>query len=722
MLYFIIRVLVNALALAITFIVLPGFVISPFRAEPLAVTYLTLGLILGIIQALVRPALILLTARLVVSSLGLFIFAINVVLFWIMVLAAPRVIVLRPPEFVWLIVGSLTLALAVTIAEAIFGLDSPMTTGENRSRFYWRWLGRLPTGRRNRLVENLRVYFILRTIFMYTEDIAVGYTPLARFRIHMQRLLYGERDTISDEPMPAKVRVLLQDLGPTFVKFGQVVSSRSKDLPVEWQRELAKLQSNVPPFPYDEARRIITDELGEPPEKLYATFDEKPLAAASTAQVHRATLHDGTQVVVKVQRPDIDVTVKADLNVMRDLAAVLQQRQEWARELDAKGLVNEFADGVLLELNYDNESLNARQLAFNMRDLPCVHVPKMYPELSSSKVLTQEFITGVKITAVEKLDAAGVDRTALAREFLRAMLKQVLFDGFFHADPHPGNIWADPKTAQVVFLDMGMMGNMTKDQRLALAELIWALHDRDGQSLAKTVIQLSTPFKDVDEAKFIGDAERLMKRYLMFGDEQMNLSGPLQEMLNAMRRAGLRLDPSLTLALKAMFQAEETVRTLDPRLPLVAVAFEELKHLFQSQLDSDSVISTIKTEALRTAKEVVRRIPSLAGATTKWLDQYERGRFSVHVDTSDIAKEVDKLDSALTRNVTLLVLALLLVGLLIGSAIASTLQTELINGVKLAHIAFSLFLGGAVIATALVLGIVWRMWRSQSASSSNNTR
>jgi uncharacterized membrane protein YvlD (DUF360 family) len=360
MLYFIIRVLVNALALAITFTLLPGIRISPFRTEPLAVTFLTLGLVVGILLTIVRPIVVMLTARLVVWTMGLFIFAIQVVLFALLALAAPNVIRFNPPEFLWLVLGGLTAAFAITITQAIFGLDSPIITGDARSRFYWRWLGRLPMGRRNRLVENLRVYFILRTIVSYTEDIAIGFTPFARFRMFMQRLIYGERDMVTDETLPAKVRVLLQDLGPTFVKFGQVVSSRSSELPELWQAELAKLQSNVPPFPYDEAKRIITEELDQPPDELYAAFDQKPLAAASTAQVHRATLHDGSFVVVKVQRPDIDVTVKADLNVMRDLVNVMQQRQEWVRELDAKGMVNEFADNVLLELNYENESLNAR--------------------------------------------------------------------------------------------------------------------------------------------------------------------------------------------------------------------------------------------------------------------------------------------------------------------------------------------------------------------------
>jgi ubiquinone biosynthesis protein len=330
--------------------------------------------------------------------------------------------------------------------------------------------------------------------------------------------------------------------------------------------------------------------------------------------------------------------------------------------------------------------------------------------------MTQEFVKGVKITAVEKLDAAGVDRNELARDFLHAMLKQVLFDGFFHADPHPGNILVDLQTSRIIFLDMGMMGFLTKDQRFSLAEMIWALHERDGRSLAQTVMHLSLRVGDVNEENFTNQVERLIKRYLSQNDDQMNLSEPLQAMLAVMRREGLRLDPSLTLALKAMFQAEETVKALDPKLRLVAVAFEELKGLFRDQLNSDNVMQVVRSEALKTAKEVVRRIPSLAGATLKWMDQIERGKLSVHVDTTDITKEVDKLDSVLMRSVTFLALSMLLGGLLIGSAIASTLQLEL-GGIKLASIAFFLFLGGAAISAVLVLRITWNMWRAWPAGN-----
>lgn len=716
MLYFLIRVLVNSLALAVTFGLLPGIHITPYRQEPLAITYLTLGFLMASIIAIVWPIFILLTARVVLWTLGLFIFIFNIVLLLVLAAVAPRVITFSEPALLWLIVGSLAVSLILTILQAVFGLGSPMVNRKIHSRSYWRWLSKLPTGRRNPFIENLRVYFILSTLISYLEDVAIGVTPLSRFRVFMQRLIYDDQDMVTDEPLPAKIRILLQDLGPTFVKFGQVVSSRAAELPAPWATELARLQSNVPPFPYEETRRIIVDELGQPPEQLYASFDQKPFAAASTAQVHKATLQDGRLVVVKVQRPDIDITVKADLNVMRDLAGILEQRQEAVREMDVRGLVNEFADNVMLELNYENELFNAQQLAMNMREMPCIHVPAMFPELSAKRVMTQEFVKGVKITAVEKLDAAGVNRQELARDFLHAMIKQVLFDGFFHADPHPGNILVDLRTSRIIFLDMGMMGYLTRDQRFSLADMIWSLHERDGRSLANIVMHLSLRMRDVDEGAFADQVERLMKRYLSQSNEQMNLSEPLQAMLAVMRREGLRLDPSLTLALKAMFQAEETVRVLDPKLPLVAVAFEELKVLFRDQLNSDNVMHMVRSETIKTAKEVVRRIPSLAGATLKWMDQIERGKLSVHVDTSDIGKEVDKLDSVLMRSVTLLALAMLLAGLLIGSAIASTLQL-VIGGINLANIAFFLFLGGAGITTLLVLRIAMNVWRSWPAAT-----
>jgi ubiquinone biosynthesis protein len=301
----------------------------------------------------------------------------------------------------------------------------------------------------------------------------------------------------------------------------------------------------------------------------------------------------------------------------------------------------------------------------------------------------------------------------VAREFLRAMLKQVLFDGFFHADPHPGNVLVNLDTSQVIFLDMGLMGNMTQDQRMALADIILSLQERDGQGLAKAVIGLSTPYKEVNQKAFVFDVERMMKRYMMFDDDKMNLSAPMNDLMEAMRRAGLRLDPSLTLALKALFQAEQIVSELDPGLPLITVAFGQLKGLVRDQLSVEYVTETVRKQTMRAAKEVVRRLPSLASATSKWLDQYESGKLAVYLDTSDMNNQVDRLDHTITRSVTLLALTLLLVGLLIGSAIVTNLDNE-VAGIQLSTIAFFLFLGGAVVATAVGLRIIWSVWNSLS--------
>ena len=464
---------------------------------------------------------------------------------------------------------------------------------------------------------------------------------------------------------------------------------------------MAKLQSNVAPFPLKIAEKIITRELGAPLDQLYATFEKEPLAAASTAQVHRATLPDGQLVVVKVQRPDIDVTVRADLNVVRDLTLDLEKRFSWARNADIHAITNEYADNILLEIDYANEAFNGRMLAKNMEVFPEVHVPAIYPELSTARVMTQEFIRGVKITNVEALDAAGVDRTLLAIVFMRAIVKQVLYDGFFHGDPHPGNVLVDTDTSQLIFLDLGMVGTLTPDQRMAMVDLLWALSSGDRREIAKTVLGLTTSYKEVDEEAFVADVDRLLTRYTTFSDSSMSISGAMKALLDAMYSAGLRMDPQFTLALKAMMQAEETVRTLDPSLPLVDTAFAATKDLLVDTFDSERVISALRLQMLRTAKEAIRNIPSIEEMLTSWLAQLRKGRLTVYVDTSDVSKQIGELDDALTMNVRRLSLALLLVGLLIGASIASNTPADLLPG--MAELAYFIFIVAAGLAAVVLV-------------------
>ena len=288
---------------------------------------------------------------------------------------------------------------------------------------------------------------------------------------------------------------MLEELGPTYVKIGQIVSSQASVLPTDMATELAKLQDAVPPFPSDQVRERIIEELGAPPEELYATFEPEPFAAASTAQVHRATLHDGTPVAVKVQRPDIQRMIRADLGILQNAARVASGRSETVQSLDVVGMLEQFSSGVLEELDYRGEAYNALRLAENMQGLPGVHVPSIYGDLSTSKVITQEFVKGVKASDVESIQAAGLDRDLIARNALRALIKQLPVDGFFHADPHPGNLLVDLDTGVLTFIDLGMMGELDLQKRLRLGQLMVVAQQGSVEGMADALRGMSTPFR-----------------------------------------------------------------------------------------------------------------------------------------------------------------------------------------------------------------------------------
>lgn len=711
MIYFAIRIIINALALALTIILMPGLDIQPLLPGVVGVTatYLVYGVLFGLINAFIRPLVLLFTARLLVRTMGLFAVIINTFLFGLLTYIAPDSFVVESPALVWVVIGGSFMAIALAVMEAFFGLDMPAFRSEIEEQFYWRWVGRLSTGRRNLIAENLRTAQISETIMRYTGDIAVNMTPLARFRLFMQELLFRDVDLVSTLTLQEKVRYMLQELGPTFVKFGQIVSSRAQELPLEWKEQLDRLQSNVPPFSYETAREIIVRELRNTPENLFASFDAEPFAAASTAQVHRAVLHDGTSVVVKIQRPNIDVTVKADLNVINDLTKVIQRRQEWARNMDLNGLVDEFGQAILYELDYRNEAANVRLLAKNMEGLEAVHIPAVYGELSTDKVLTMEFLPGVKISDVARIDAAGLDRPELARQFVMALTKQALFDGFFHSDPHPGNVLVNLDTGQIGFLDMGLMGELNRIQRMALADLLVSMVQQDGYSMGKAALYLSRPLPGVkvDEQAFIEAMERFGQRFL---GVEGNMSYTFTALQDILRRFGLRLDRNFVLAFKTLMQADELIRTLEPTINLSETAVATSSVLMRDQINTEAISQLVRTQISRSSREVIYRIPDLVQATTKWLDQYEKGRLSVHIDTSDLSPQVNKLDKALSKSFDRLLVGLVLASWLIGSAIAGTIDVT-IGNVDVSDLAYYMFLAGTLVSAYVVISAIRRLNR-----------
>jgi ubiquinone biosynthesis protein len=719
MLYAIMRMLVNTLAVFLTVWIVPGLMTNPEitnETAPLVVAFIFMGFFVWFCNWLLWPVILFFTGRMVISVYPPFFVAVNSYLFYISTLGLPITsggrgesipfLVAASPTWLWVVLGGLLMSLILFVLEGLTGLDSPTRFRGPLRQTYWRLLNRLSMGERAPFVENMRIAQTISIMSRYFRDLAFDATPFRPIRRFFQRLIYRKKyRPVIDESPAATIRLMLQELGPTFVKLGQIISSRAEQLPPEWRTELAQLQNQVEPFSCTEAKQIIGEELCGSTEHLFTSFEDDPFAAASTAQVHKVILPDGQIAVVKVQRPDIDVTVRADLNVMRDVARMMERRFTWAKESDVQGIMREYAQAILLELDYRIEAANGRLLAENMRLFPTIHVPAIYGQLSTSRVMTQEYVKGVKITNIAALDDAGCDRPLLALTFMRAIIKQVLFDGFFHGDPHPGNVLVDTECSHIIFLDMGMMGSLTAAKRMALADLVWSLAEQDTREIGKVVLRLTTRFKELDEEHFLEEVDRLMKRYIAFADMGISLSGAMTAIFDAMYKVGLRLDSELTLAIKALIQAEEIVSTLDPQISLIDAAFTAAKELLVETFNPDKVMKSIQRQVLRSAKEAVRSIPSIEETVTNWLREFQRGRFTVYVDASDASKQIHELDASLTTNMKRLSLALLLVGLVVGASIASTVESTVLP--NLAELAYFIFLSGVILAGGIILRTLW---------------
>lgn len=681
---FVLRVVIDTILVAFLLWFLSLFKVpSPFPFGSAQVPMITVtsetivgvfatGFLVALFESFVKPVIVAITGRLLLWSAGFFIVVVNALVLWLVGRFTPLQLEVADPLLVWLLLLAALYTILSSILDAVLGLNRPSVDAAERGRSIWRFLDALPTPRRNAILENLRMQQVYDTVYRYGLDAALEGTPLARIRAWVRVKLLRESDDLAGLSTPARVRIMLQQLGPMYVKIGQMIASRGAALPPEWLAELQKLQSDAAPFPWEQARQIIIGQLGAPPEDLFATFEQEPFAAASTAQVHRATLHDGTTVAVKVQRPEIVAKTKADLGVMQELAKVAERRFDYAQRLGAEGIVNEFATGVIKELDYRNETYASRRIADNMRKFPDIHIPVVYGKLSGERVMTAEFVKGIKISKVEELRAAGFDTAGLGATFVRALIKQVLVDGFFHGDPHPGNILVDPDTRRIVFLDFGLVGQLTQQQRLDLLDLINGLRTVDSGAVATAVISLSHKRKGFVESAFRDDLDRVMRQFLLYGDGGGSLSAGVGAVQKVVYSNGLQLDNQLTLALKAVIQAEETATLLSPSIAIADAALEEARAAIFEQVTPARIRASLERSALRIGREVVRRVPDLETAALSWFDQFNKGKLVVEIDTRDLARQMAKIN-VLGRNLTV---ALIVIGQLLATAVFAFLLTQ----------------------------------------------
>jgi len=415
-------------------------------------------------------------------------------------------------------------------------------------------------------------------------------TKLGR-SLGLGRRFFAKREATPGVPPMTRwqlLRMILEELGPSFVKLGQIASTRPDMIPREACAELEKLQDTVPPFPVGQVRQIIEAELGKPLKVLFRELDEVPVAAASIAQVHRGVLPDGTVVAVKVQRPRIRRTIEVDLDIMFHLARQVEKHFREFDVLDPVGLVREFSRVIKRELDFDTETANIERFARDFASDETIHIPRVFRDLSTGKVLTMEFIEGIKVSDLDALADANVDLELIADRGADIILRQIFEHGFFHADPHPGNILVLPDNV-ICLLDYGMIGTLTKHHREHLAQLTAGVVHRDERQMARALINLSQ-VEGAEIAESVeGDVAEFVERYLYRPLKDIHVGNLFGQFVGILARHKLKLPPVFYLLSKALAVAEGNGRRLSPEFNLIRRLEPFARRFMREKLSSRTI-------------------------------------------------------------------------------------------------------------------------------------
>ena len=478
----------------------------------------------------------------------------------------------------------------------------------------------------------------------------VGVLGLERF-VPFHHGLLGHAKRPEPYTEAEHVRLALEDLGTTFVKLGQIVSTRSDLVPPELQRELAKLQDQVPAEPRAAIEEALDAELGHPVEEIFASFDWSPLAAASIGQAHTATLRDGTAVVVKVRRPGVVERVDEDLHILADMAAVVARRLGPAAAYDVVGLVDEFARTLRAELDYVAEGRNAERFAQAFSGSPDVRIPRIFWETTTSRVLTLERMRGVKVSDDGALAAAGIDREALATRLARLYLKMVFDDGFFHADPHPGNYFIEPD-GSIGLIDFGMVGTLEESTRDQLADIFVAVEAHDAARMVDTLLEIGASRTPVDRTLLQRDVERLVADYYGRPLAELAVGRMLEQIFDAVRRHRLQLPTNLALVFKTWLMVEGVVAGLAPGASTATYFVPYVKQVLARRYAPEAWLKRLPELSLA----AVTAAAELPGHARRIIGLLERGTLEIYTRPAGY-DGIMKTFEALTNRLSLSIVA-----------------------------------------------------------------
>lgn len=525
-------------------------------------------------------------------------------------------------------------------------------------------------------------------------------------------LHWKHADELAHLEPPARVRRALEELGPTFIKLGQVLATRVDLFEPEWIAEFSKLQDSAPPVPYADLQQQLGEDLGAPPEEIFAAFDPEPLAAASIAQVHLARLKDGSAVVVKVRRPGIRPTIEADLRWLMRLTELVESENPELRNFHPKEIVRQFEQSLRRELDFAIECRSAERIANNFAGYtdqdaaslsataPLIVIPRVYWQWTGERVCVQEFIDGIPGRDLAAADQAGLDRKILARRGARAVLKMIVEDGYFHADPHPGNVFYLPGN-RLAFIDFGMVGGLTEERRDQMIRLMLGLVRHDAAHVVDVMLDWSGEGQ-VDEGSLILEIQTFVDQYYNIPLKQLSLGAMLTDLVAILREHRIALPADLALLIKAFITLEGMGRELDPDFDMAGEAMPMLEQALRARYAPAALIK----RGWRSAGEMLALIAGLPHDLSRLLRAARHGRLEIHIDVTHLKRVGNQLDGAANR----LVIGIVVAAIIIGSSIVMTVP----GGPTLFGLpTFGLlgFLGAAAGGVWLLLSI----WRSNRA-------
>ena len=489
---------------------------------------------------------------------------------------------------------------------------------------------------------------IIKILRKYDFDKVLGQTT--RNKISPFRNEADNKELLKED-FPIRLRLMLQELGTTFIKFGQLLASRPDLVGEKISEELSQLHDDNPPVSYEEIKELIEDQLGGSLNEFFVEFSEKSLATASIAQVHVAKLHSGEKVAVKVQKPNIEDIVETDLSIMKFIANESDRFDTGFKHLNLPAVIHEFDRSIHKEMDFDNELMNIRHLNDNFKYNDKIIVPVIYPDYSTEKVLTMEYVEGVKLSEVIAGDDPKYNKILIADRIVRAYLKQIFLDGFFHADPHPGNIFITDDNA-VCFIDFGMMGVLDDEFRQDLAELMINFSDHNIDGLINQLIRMDILNEKTDINILKSDLNDLFAKY--YGMELSRFNGIIEDLLFLMQKYEVRLPNEFVLMARGLSMVENIALRLDPNINVVEYLKPIATKLIAQRYNPKKMVNNAKNSFFA-FEHVLRGLPSLISKT---FYKIEEGEVTVNIEVKHISEIANQLS-----------LAIIIAALLIGSSL-----------------------------------------------------